>query len=215
MLTQSLRALAPYLAWDPVVYMLLAALGIWALASAIMFQQATARVRHAVRAAERRLGPDDPVAFTALYEQVSADFAHDRIVGPGWRGLRQGLIIPSEAGRPVVSTTDMRDWFHLAELYRAAGGDLRYHAALPGLLVGAGLLVDIEQDGIMPVGGGAGELRGGILAGCRHIAQTNDPPIAGTQHGGIDLVDAFETGVSHDQIEAEMFFNPSDRHIVT
>ena len=142
MLTQSLRALAPYLAWDPVVYVLLSALGLWALSSAFMFQRATARVRHAVRAAERRLGPDeDPVAFTALYEQVSADLARDRIVGPGWRGLRQGLIVPSEAGRPVVSTTDMRDWFHLPELYRAAGGDLRYHAALPGLLVGAGLLV--------------------------------------------------------------------------
>jgi hypothetical protein len=141
-LTQSLRALAPYLAWDPVIYVLLAALGLWAFSSALMFQRATARVRRAVRAAERNLGPDDdPVVFTARYEQVSADLALDPIVGPGWRGLRQGLIVPSEAGRPVVSTTDMRDWFHLSELYRAAGGDLRYHAALPGLLVGAGLLV--------------------------------------------------------------------------
>ena len=69
MLTHLLRTLAPYLAWDPVVYVLLAALSLWALSSAVMFQLATARVRRAVRAAERRLGADaDPTAFAALYE---------------------------------------------------------------------------------------------------------------------------------------------------
>jgi hypothetical protein len=41
----------------------------------------------------------------------------------------------------VVATTEPRRWFDLGTLLRTAGADLRYHAALPGLLVGAGLFV--------------------------------------------------------------------------
>jgi uncharacterized phage infection (PIP) family protein YhgE len=40
----------------------------------------------------------------------------------------------------VAATVDVRQWFDLSGLFRAAGVDPRYHAALPGLLVGAGLL---------------------------------------------------------------------------
>lgn len=40
----------------------------------------------------------------------------------------------------MSATADPHTWFDLAALFRDAGADLRYHAALPGLLVGAGLL---------------------------------------------------------------------------
>jgi len=141
-LTELLRALAPYLAWEPVLYSILATLAIWAGYSAIQLGRATSAVRGAFATARRALGEDpDPVAFAASYEAASSALAQDPLLGGPWRGLRQSLIVPSGPGQPVVATTEPRRWFDLTALFRTAGADLRYHAALPGLLVGAGLFV--------------------------------------------------------------------------
>jgi uncharacterized phage infection (PIP) family protein YhgE len=99
-------------------------------------------VRGAFTNARRILGDKpDPVTFAASYETVSSALAEDRLLGSAWRGLRQSLIVPPGLGQPVVATTEPRRWFDLGILFRAAGADLRYHSALPGLLVGAGLFV--------------------------------------------------------------------------
>jgi hypothetical protein len=141
-LTELLRALAPLLAWEPVIYSILAILVIWSGYSALRLGRATSAVHRAFESARRALGENqDPVAFALVYERVSSVLAQDGLLGGPWRGLRQSLIIPSEVGQPVVATTEARHWFDLFGLYRAAGADLRYHAALPGLLVGAGLFV--------------------------------------------------------------------------
>lgn len=141
-MTELLRGLAPYLAWEPVIYTILGILLIWAGYSAFQLGRATAAVRTAFARARAALGDNpDPVAFAASYEVVSAKLAKDDFLGSSWRGLRQSLIVPSAPGQPVVATTEPRRWFDLSVLFRAAGADLRYHAALPGLLVGAGLFV--------------------------------------------------------------------------
>jgi hypothetical protein len=130
------------LAWEPVIYAILGTLLIWAGYSAFQLGRATAAVGRAFARARGALGDDpDPVVFAASYEAVSADLAKDGLLGSSWRGLRQSLIVPSAVGQPVVATTEPRRWFDLSVLFRAAGADLRYHAALPGLLVGAGLFV--------------------------------------------------------------------------
>lgn len=142
MLTELLRALAPYLAWPPVIYTILAGLAVWAGYSAIQLGRATASVKDAFVTGRRALGQSaDPVDFVVAYEAASSTLAQDRLLGEGWRGFRQSLIVPAVPGQPVVATTDARRWYDLAGLFRSAGADLRYHAALPGLLVGAGLFV--------------------------------------------------------------------------
>lgn len=142
MLTELLRALAPYLAWEPVIYSILAFLSIWAGYSAVQLRKATSGLCSAFAGARRALGDNpDPVAFTYSYESTSSTLAQDPLLGGSWCRFRQSLIVPSGAGQPVVSTTEPRRWFDLAALFRSAGADLRYHAALPGLLVGAGLFV--------------------------------------------------------------------------
>ena len=141
-LTELLRALAPFLAWEPVIYAILASLVVWTGYSALQLRRATLAVTSAFVGGRRVLGDEaDPVLFAASYETKSSALAQDRVLGGSWRGLRQSLVVPSGPGQPVVATTEPRRWFDLGTLLRTAGADLRYHAALPGLLVGAGLFV--------------------------------------------------------------------------
>ncbi|HYE43217.1 MAG TPA: hypothetical protein VEA15_07465, partial [Caulobacteraceae bacterium] len=62
-------------------------------------------------------------------------------LGGRWREFRDSLLIPRATGKPVRTTTRPEAWFDLG-LLRAPGVgiDPRYHAAMPNLLVGAGLL---------------------------------------------------------------------------
>lgn len=142
MLTELLRGLAPYLAWDPVIYTILAILLIWAGYSALKLRSATIIVENALRGAENKLGKNsDSVTFTSNFEIISADISSDKILGASWRRFCQSLVIPSSIGRTIFATVEPSSSFDLVGLIRRAGADLRYHAALPGLLVGAGLLV--------------------------------------------------------------------------
>ena len=142
MLQSPLEALAPFLARDLVLASILGTLLLWALVSGIQLSRATASVSQSLRMAARRLSAaPDGDAFVATYESVSADLSRDRLLGPQWRRFRQSLIVPATLGQPVFTTFPPSDAFDLGGLFRSAGADLRYHAALPGLLVGAGLLV--------------------------------------------------------------------------
>lgn len=142
MLQQALQALAPFLARELVLASILGTLVLWALVSGAQLSRAAAAVSQSLRMASRRLAAaPDTNAFVATYESVAADLARDRLLGAQWRGFRQSLIIPSTPGQPVFTTLPASDAFDLGGLFRTAGADLRYHAALPGLLVGAGLLV--------------------------------------------------------------------------
>ncbi len=141
MLNDLLRGLAPVLSQDRVILFIVMALAVWAALSAYGLVQAGRNLRDAFGDAARLVGRSpDEVAFAASYESVSAGFADSPLLGRSWRAFRQSLIVPSVPGRPVATTSDPRQWFDLPDLFRQAGTDLRYHAALPGLLVGAGLL---------------------------------------------------------------------------
>jgi hypothetical protein len=140
-LTGLLTALAPLIRQDWVILLIVLALAMWAIGSGISLRRATSKIRtHLVRATQRLKISSDPVAFATEYESVSAEFSADRLIGGSWTGFSQSLIVPSSLGRPVTATVDARQWFDLSGLFRSVGSDPRYHAALPGLLVGAGLL---------------------------------------------------------------------------
>ncbi|HEY4251091.1 MAG TPA: hypothetical protein VGM87_07815 [Roseomonas sp.] len=141
-MTELLRELAPLLAKSLVLYTIIGSLTLWALLSGLRLWRATSIITGEFRAAARSLGSDaDPIVFAAHYEATSVEIGRRSHLGAAWHRFSQSLIIPAGAGRPIVSTVEPQRYFDLTGLVRAAGSDLRYHAALPGLLVGAGLLV--------------------------------------------------------------------------
>lgn len=78
-------------------------------------------------------------AFTARYEAIAEGLGSNPVLGARWREFQQSLLV-TEHGL-IRTTTPAADWFGTG-LLRAPRVrlDPRYHAALPGLLVGAGLL---------------------------------------------------------------------------
>jgi hypothetical protein len=83
----------------------------------------------------------NPLAFAAGFEATARQMAElSALTGP-WSAYRETLIVPDTQtpSRPVRSTLRPEQVFELG-LLRAAGLGPRYHAAMPGLLVGAGLL---------------------------------------------------------------------------
>lgn len=141
MLTNLLRGLAPIIRQDWAILLIVALLAAWTIGSGLSLARGAAKLRRDLRRATMRLREStDATEFAKSYEAVSAELSNDRILGPPWRGFCQSLIVPSSSGRPVVATVDARQWFDLSGLFRSVGSDPRYHAALPGLLVGAGLL---------------------------------------------------------------------------
>ncbi|WP_316205342.1 anti-phage ZorAB system protein ZorA [Bradyrhizobium sp. SZCCHNS3004] len=79
--------------------------------------------------------------FATNYESISAKIAASPILGPRWREYTESLVFPREGNRPIRATTRAETWFDVGLLrLPTIGVDARYHAALPNLLVGAGLL---------------------------------------------------------------------------
>lgn len=153
----------PWLLWF-VVGLLVA----WALLSARSLAAGTRSVSQALMDARRRIEEaPDALGFATIYERVSAELAAAPLIGPRWREYRDSLLVPTEENRPVRSTGRADLWFDSGALFRAAGTDLRYHAALPNLLVGAGLLFTFI--GLAAALGTAG----GIVAGGATQAERN------------------------------------------
>lgn len=140
-LTQLLRGLAPFIAQDWVVEGIVGLLFAWGLWSGFLLARASSGVAKHMKAAKDLFAKSpDATSFAARFETVSAELGRDAMLGASWNRFSHSLIVPSRPDRPVLATAEARQWFDLASLFRAAGADLRYHAALPGLLVGAGLL---------------------------------------------------------------------------
>lgn len=133
---------APVIVNPITVWCVVAFLVLWAVASAIPFWLGTVRLQRALRAAERTLAQTDgPLSFAEKFESIRLDLAASKVVGDRWREYCETLVLPDKPRRPIRSTWRASDYFNLL-LYRVpyVGIDLRYHAALPNLLVGAGLL---------------------------------------------------------------------------
>jgi ABC-type transporter Mla subunit MlaD len=117
-------------------------LTIWALASAVSLRIGAGKLIRALRDATNLIGTTaDAADFSANYESISAKIAANPILGARWREYGASLVFPQDDTRPIRATTRAESWFD-AGLLRVRGirVDVRYHAALPNLLVGAGLL---------------------------------------------------------------------------
>lgn len=141
MLNDLLRALAPFIAQDWVVVTAVTALVVWATWGGVNLYRSARRVRQSYAVATGLLRENSTaVEFAGSYEKTSSALGRIALLGAPWHNYSQSLIVPNPAGRSVAATDDPARWFDLAGLFRQSGCDLRYHAALPGMLVGAGLL---------------------------------------------------------------------------
>lgn len=117
-------------------------LTIWALVSAVSLKIGAGKLIRALREATNLIGTTpDAMAFAANYEAISVKLAANPIIGARWREYGASLVFPQESNRPIRATTRAESWFDIGLLrVRDIRVDVRYHAALPNLLVGAGLL---------------------------------------------------------------------------
>ncbi len=138
LLSDLLKALAPVLAQSSVVLTIVAVLLAWTIGSGTALYRASQKLTIAFRSAKATISAtDDEMGFARAYEASSRDIGSLPLLGPAWVSFTRTFVIAET--KPVIATADPREWFDLADLFRDAGADLRYHAALPGLLVGAGL----------------------------------------------------------------------------
>lgn len=115
-------------------------LAIWAVLSGTKAWLSLRRLTSSLRRANARINQaSDAWQFARDFKSISADLLKVPFVGKRWQGYRETLVIPAAPGRPIRATAQAEDWFDLS-LCSEAGVDQRYHAALPNLLVGAGLL---------------------------------------------------------------------------
>ena len=114
----------------------------WALLSGVSFSRGANRLIRALGNAKNIIEKTgSPTEFAQNYEVISSQIATDPVLGSRWREYIESLVIPHESNRSIRATTRAGAWFDISLLrVPAIGVDARYHAALPNLLVGAGLL---------------------------------------------------------------------------
>lgn len=134
---------------------------LWALVSGVSFSRGTNRLIGALGDAKSLIETTgNPTEFAENYEAISPKIAANPVLGSRWREYTESLVLPQEGNRPIRATTRAGTWFDTGLLrVPAIGVDARYHAALPNLLVGAGLLFTFL--GLAAALGTAG----GIIAG--------------------------------------------------
>ena len=115
---------------------------LWTGVSLCSLTVKTAKLVEALRRAQRLLeGVADQTALIGQYEALNAELERQDVLGARWRAFRESLLLPIRPGQPIGATDRPDAWFGV-DLLRApgVGVDPRYHAAMPNLLVGAGLL---------------------------------------------------------------------------
>jgi uncharacterized phage infection (PIP) family protein YhgE len=137
-----LSLLSPYVSNPATIYAVAGVLVLWASWSIFWLWTGRRRLSRVLASARERLARSaDAEAFSSDFEGARSDLDRLPVIGPRWAEFRETLLVPREAGRPVRSTRSPEDWFSLGMLRdRSIGIDLRYQNAMPGLLVGAGLL---------------------------------------------------------------------------
>src|SRR5438552_7744646 len=142
---------------------------LWAFASGVSFSRGTNRLIGALGNAKSLIEKTrNPTEFAENYEVMSPRIVADPVLGSRWREYTESLVLPQENNRPIRATTRAGAWFDTGLLrVPAIGVDARYHAALPNLLVGAGLLFTFL--GLAAALGTAG----GIISGGDQAGRTN------------------------------------------
>src|SRR5260370_31258529 len=115
---------------------------LWAFVSGVSFSRGAKRLIGALGDAKSIIvKTGSPSEFAQNYEVISPKIAADPVLGSRWREYTESLVLPQESNRPIRATTRAGTWFDTGLLrVPAIGVDARYHAALPTLLAGAGLL---------------------------------------------------------------------------
>jgi hypothetical protein len=135
-----MAAIAPAVASIWTIGLVMIALLVWACRSAYqLLMQSDILLNELDRATGHLKNTRTASAFAARYETLARDLSENPVLGAVWREYQRSLFVTHDG---LVRATERCDlWFDLG-LFRckAVDIDLRYHAALPGLLVGAGLL---------------------------------------------------------------------------
>lgn len=132
--------IAPLVANPLTIFAVILGLVIWASWSGVRLRAGSRTLLAELGGVTARINAaNDATEFAARYEAVSQELGGNPILGARWREYQQSLLIPEQGLIRATARSD--DWFDLG-LFRAPGVriDLRYHTALPSLLVGAGLL---------------------------------------------------------------------------
>lgn len=142
MMKEFMQWVAPWVADDRTIVTVVTLLLVWSIYSGTRLWRGTAKLSNALDRVTRRLEEaPDAKSFVAQYQTISTDLAADPILGRRWREVDDSLVLPRIPGRLIHSTSRLDAWFNLSLLrVREINVDARYHAALPNLLVGAGLL---------------------------------------------------------------------------
>jgi ABC-type transporter Mla subunit MlaD len=136
------KFLAPIVATDATIFAIVGLLIVWAGLSAIRLYWRTESLISNLRRGRALVETaTDPRAFAASFEAAARQLAELGPLATAWSAFRDTLIVPAVETpfHPVRSTVRPDLVFDLG-LLRAAGLRPRYHAGMPGMLVGAGLL---------------------------------------------------------------------------
>lgn len=124
-------------------------LAIWAFVSLRNLRRGQFRLKEQLSAAlaaiERDQQPDADLRlqrrlFAGGLEAIGVELASQDLLRKPWEAYSATIVFPRHTGHDTARSADEPSrWFN-ANLFNAVGVDLRYHAAMPNLLVGAGLL---------------------------------------------------------------------------
>jgi hypothetical protein len=105
--------------------------------------------------------------FLSNFEAAAKELAALPLLGAAWSTYYDTLVINADAGTRSVRSTLKPDLVFDLSLVSAAGLNPRYQAAMPGMLVGAGLLFTFV--GLAYALGGAGD----VVAGADNLQRQN------------------------------------------
>ena len=157
-----MQVVAEFISHPETVFGVGIVLVVWAFVSGVSFFRGATRLIGALGDAKSLIEKTgNPTEFAKNYEVISPKIAADPVLGSRWREYAESLVLPPEGNRPIRATTRAGAWFDTSLLrVPAIGVDARYHAALPNLLVGAGLLFTFL--GLAAALGTAGGIIGGV-----------------------------------------------------
>jgi len=99
------------------------------------------RLVRAVREARGKLeAAGDKRSLPGKFDELDRELRGSKLLGPAWNRFSATLLLPLEPSEPVRQTSPAERFFD-SSLLRRAGLSVRFHAALPNILVGGGLLL--------------------------------------------------------------------------
>lgn len=148
----------------------IAVLVLAAFSFGIRLHYAVRQAALAVRTARTKLeAAGEAEALPAHFEALDRELRQSRVLGPAWKRFSASLLLPSEPSQPIRQTVPAEKFFD-ASLLRRTGLSVRFHAALPNILVGGGLFLTFVGL-ILALQAAAGAVGSGSGAASRHALE--------------------------------------------